>query len=419
MRRVPAGLWLALSLLPLGAAAQPAAAGEVVVEVRIHGNYSIPDADVLALAGVAPGDPIGPDTPEEIAARLRDSGRFDAVEVRKRYTSLSRGEEVALILLVTERPGASGAPPVLRTFSRLSRQTLVMPLLRYDEGLGVTYGVRLRLVDVVGEGGALAVPLTLGGRREAALELEKRIETGPVDVLRGRVAAFRVENQHYRIHDRRTTVAAGVERALPASVRLSADAELSDVRFGLADDRVGRVRVGIELDTRRDVGFPRNAVFVRAGWRWLDTAAAGPVVDRGELDARGFAGLVGQTVLAVRAHYLGASGPLPPYEQPLLGGVGSVRGHRVGARAGDRLALASAELRVPVSSPMSFGRAGLRVFFDTGAVYAAGQSIRKARFSRGAGVGLFLSAAIFSLQLDIAHDTRDDTRVHVTTAVSF
>ena len=86
--------------------AQPPSS-EVVAALRIHGNYSIPDVDVLRLAGIAPGDRVEPDTLETIASRLRASGRFVAVDVRKRYTSLRRSDEVALILLVEERPVSS------------------------------------------------------------------------------------------------------------------------------------------------------------------------------------------------------------------------------------------------------------------------------------------------------------------------
>ena len=47
-------------------AGQSAPPTEVVTELRIHGNYSVPDADVMQMAGIAPGDPIGPDTLDTI-----------------------------------------------------------------------------------------------------------------------------------------------------------------------------------------------------------------------------------------------------------------------------------------------------------------------------------------------------------------
>ena len=143
------------------------------------------------------------------------------------------------------------------------------------------------------------------------------------------------------------------------------------------------------------------------------------VISMPQIDARGFLGLFGRTVLAVRAQYQGASAAVPAYAQPLLGGIGSVRGHRVGARAGDKLAAASAELRFPLSSPLRFGMLGLRVFFDTGATYNANERLGQTQFSHGAGAGVFLNAAFLTLQLDAAKDLRGGARLHFATGVSF
>ena len=65
-------------LVTTAVAAQPATSSEVVTELRIHGNYSVPDADVMQMAGIAPGDRIGPDTLDTIVARLRVTERFRA-----------------------------------------------------------------------------------------------------------------------------------------------------------------------------------------------------------------------------------------------------------------------------------------------------------------------------------------------------
>ena len=402
-------------------ASAPAAGPEVVAELRVHGNHSIPDADIMKLAGVALGDPVEPGTLDAVAARLRASGRFESVEVRKRYTSLVRREAVALILLVRERPGAADAARggMGRALGFLARRTMFLPILDYAEGHGYSFGARFRLVDVAGAGSSLTAPLTWGGTRQAGLALEKRFEKGVVHTLRAGAAATRQENQHYRVHDRRLSLWAGADRRLAGPLRAEARGEWSDVGFGALAERVATYRVGVELDTRRNAGFPRDAVVARAGWQWLDRAGAGGVVTQPQADVRGFVGLSGQTVLGLRVLYQGAGGSLPGYAQPLLGGLASVRGHRFGHRAGDRLAAASAELRFPVSSPLSFGRAGVRVFFDTGAVYGAGDDIYRTRFSQGAGAGVFLNAAFINLQLDVAHDLDGDVRLHFGTGVSF
>ena len=399
----------------------PAAGPEVVAELRVHGNHSTPDADILQMAGVALGDPVEPDTLDRIAARLRASGRFESVEVRKRYTSLVRREAVALILLVRERPGASDAArgAVGRALGFLARGAMFLPILDYAEGQGYSYGARFRLVDVLGARSSASVPLTWGGTRQAGLVLEKRFETGVLHTLRGGAAATRQENQHYREHDRRLSVWAGADRRLAGPLRVAARAEWSDVGFGTIAETAATYRVGVELDTRRNAGFPRDAVMAHTGWQWLDRTGGAGVVNQPQADVRGFVGLSGQTVLGLRVLYQGASGPLPAYAQPLIGGRASVRGHRFGHRAGDRLAAASAELRFPVTSPLSLGTVGVRAFFDTGAVYDAGEDLNRTRFSQGAGAGVFFNAAFINLQLDVAHDLDDGLRLHFGTGVSF
>jgi outer membrane protein assembly factor BamA len=402
-------------------AAQPATStsSEVVTQLRIHGNYSIPDVDVMRLAGVAVGDRIEPGTLDAIAARLRASHQFEDVEVRKRYTSLTRNDEVALILVVRERPAPITGNPVARVLTTAARQTLFMPIVDYTEGNGFTYGARFSLVEMLGDGGSVSVPLTLGGTRQAAIELEKPLDGGVVHTVHGGVSAWTSEHNHFLIDERRTELWVGADRALVEGLLVTAQAGWSDIGFGQVDDRLATYQVGLELDTRRSAGFPRNAVYARAAWQLLDPASTTRTIAQPQLEARGFIGLFGQSVLALRARYQGASTALPLYAQPLLGGGDTVRGHRVGARAGDRLTMASAELRFPLSSPMSFGKAGVRLFFDTGAVWDVDERLRKTRFSQGVGGGLFLNAAFVNLQLDVGHNLRGSARVHFGTSVSF
>ncbi|MEE2636087.1 MAG: BamA/TamA family outer membrane protein [Acidobacteriota bacterium] len=394
---------------------------EIVTELRVHGNYSIPDAEVYALVEVTAGDPIEAGTLESITTRLRESGRFETVEVRKRYTSLTRRDAVALIVLVRERPGAADTTRtgLGRLLSILTQQTMFLPIVRYAEGYGFTYGARFTLVEVLGEGGSLMVPLTLGGTRQAGVEFEKRFVTGLVDTLQVGVATIRQENQHYLQLDQRYSAWGGADRTLFGPLRLVGRAEWSDVSFGVLRESVATYRVGLDLDTRRNVGFPRDAVFARAMWQWLDPTGPDAGLSQPWVDARGFIGLFGQTVFAVRAQYQGASAAVPVYAQPLLGGLMSVRGHRVGHRAGDRLATASAEVRFPLSSPLSFAKVGWRVFYDTGTVFNVGESLEASQFSQGAGAGVFLNAAFLNLQLDVAHDLHGHARLHVGTSVSF
>ena len=78
---------------------------EVIAEIRVHGNAYVRDDEVIRLAGVSLGQPLPSDGLRGIEQRLKASGHFDTVEIRKRYRSLESSTDVALILLVHERPG--------------------------------------------------------------------------------------------------------------------------------------------------------------------------------------------------------------------------------------------------------------------------------------------------------------------------
>ena len=89
---------------------------ETIREIRVHGNASLTDEAVLKLAGISVGDPVTPSAEKDIEQRLTASRRFDSIEVRKRYRSLDNPTDVAMVLLVHERPGVAseisgGAPP--------------------------------------------------------------------------------------------------------------------------------------------------------------------------------------------------------------------------------------------------------------------------------------------------------------------
>ena len=80
---------------------------ETIHEIRVHGNAAVADEDVIKLAGIALGDPVGPEAVSAIEKRLKASDRFETVEVRKRYRSLEDPTDVAIVLVVHERPGVT------------------------------------------------------------------------------------------------------------------------------------------------------------------------------------------------------------------------------------------------------------------------------------------------------------------------
>jgi len=392
---------------------------QTIVDLRVHGNQTIADGDVIEWAGVGVGARVSSDVVAEVEDRLRATGRFETVEVRKRYLSLTAEDEIALIVVVKERLVPASANPAARVIGEIRTRAMFLPLLDYTEGYGVTYGVQTSFVDVLGDDGRLSVPMTWGGTRRIAAELHKRLERGPLDRVHGGMALSSSENPHFEIDADRTELWLLGERRLPGRLRIGAEARWSDVTFGELDDSLARYRATLEVDTRSDVSFPRNAVWARASYEWLDVSGRSRAIGRPRLEAEAYAGLLGQSVFVVRADYFGADAPVPPYEQPLLGGADSLRGWRAGEMAGDRRVAGSVELRVPFSSPLSIGQAGAVVFFDSGATYDVGQSLARVPFRNGAGAGVFLNAPLVQFRIVAAHNLIDDVRVHVSAVLSF
>lgn len=411
-------LVLGLALLAAGDAAAGAQVAEVVVDVRVHGNYRTPDAEVLRLAGVAAGQPVEARMEVLVAERLRRSGRFDAVEVRKRYRSLEDASQVALVIIVTEHPGAPEGGGPAGPLRRLGDSVMVWPVLDYVDGYGVTAGGRVSFANLFGPQGHLVVPLTLGSTRQAAVEIDKAWTKGPIRRLRVGGAVARRENPGFDVRDRRDEAWIDLSRPMGPVLTLSGGSRWADVSFGELDQRVWMLAARVTLDTGGDPAFPRNALRAIAEWRGVDPSG-GTSVNRYLVDARGYVGLVGASVLALRAVSETAGGPVPPYEQPLLGGAGNLRGYPAGFAVGDQLAAGSVELRVPVTSPLRLGLMGFSVFGDAGTVYGHDDRLRDARFRFGVGAGWFLRAPLVHVQVDVAHGIDRGTRGHVTAGFRF
>ena len=121
----------------------------------------------------------------------------------------------------------------------------------------------------------------------------------------------------------------------------------------------------------------------------------------------------------MRALHVMSDTALPPFERALIGGASPVRGSRFGYASGDNMAVGSIELRVPFSSPLSVGRVGFNVFADVGAAYDRGTAMADADYQWGYGAGLFFSATVFKLNLDIATDGEGHTRAHLASGCRF
>jgi outer membrane protein assembly factor BamA len=411
---------LALAV-PLATAGQPV---EVVESVVVHGNHTTPTNDVLALAGSVTGQPVTETLLGEVRNRLESSGRFAGVDVRKRYLSIDDPTRILIVIVVNEHEGVSEDDLTPSPWKRFSASGMWLPVLQYQEGYGFTYGARFSFMERLGPRSRISVPLTWGGERQAQLELERAFE-GPVARVVGGGGVVRRENPFYEIGDLRQTVWGRVESAPQPWLRAGAGARFSQVDFGELDEPLATLGADLVLDTRRDPALPRNAVYALLGVERLgfDSSALGMPLDgnpgvsarRLTFDGRGYVGLFRQIVFSVRAQSITSSDPLPPFEQALLGGIPSLRGWDVGSRAGDNLAAASAEILIPLTSPLQqFARMGVKVFYDVGATYDAGQHLEDQRFEAGYGAGVFLNATVFTFGVDLGwREGRGTPNAHV------
>ena len=411
-------LMLALALQPSG---PPAV--ERVVAIRVHGNHTTPDDEVLRLAGVGLEEVVTPTLVSDVTTRLERSGRFRGVDVRKRYASLADLSAVMLVIVVEERAGIAIDVPQPGPMRALRAKTMWLPVLRSEDGYGLIYGARVSFVDLLGPKTRISTPLTWGGERRASVDVERRFERGPLTRVLGSAGTWRREHPSLDQGDRRTGASLRVEKAFASWFQLAGVARAEDINFGdedfgEQDDRMTVIGGEAVLDTRHDPAFPRNAIYASAGVERLRFDAAADTT-RWTLDGRGYVGLFRQLVLALRAFHIGAAEPLPVYEQPLLGGEGTVRGFRVGHRHGDRLLAGSAELRIPLSTPRRLTRLGVAVFVDTGTVYDARQTLDTAEWDTGVGAGVFIQAPLVGLRVDVARGLGASTRVHFSLGTTF
>jgi outer membrane protein assembly factor BamA len=391
---------------------------EIVAEVRIHGNYRTPDANILALAGVTVGQPLDTAGIDAVAERLRKTGRFQSVDIRKRVRSLTATDQVALIIIVEEFPSTpkgGGSATLLR---RLGDRVMAIPMLDYIDGYGVAFGGRISLVGVIGKRGVIGMPLTWGATRQAAVEIDTTFNGGVIRRIRAGAGLLSRGNPAYDLRDFRQRVWADVTTPAWMATSLTARTSWSDVTFGATHGRLTAVGAGIVIDTRANPAFPRNAVYVTGWWDRL-TPDTGPAFNRYRVNAHGYVGLVGSTVLSVRILSDRADRPVPIYERPLLGGIDNLRGFAAGAYAGDNLAAASVELRIPLHSPMRLGQIGVTAFGDVGAVYDHGERLADATRRSGVGIGWYLRAPLIQLGLDVARGSNGKTRAHVTAGLRF
>lgn len=114
---------------------------ERIADVRVHGNHTTPDADVLAIAGLQIGEDATEAALDAASRKLRASGRFADVEVRRRYLSISDPSQILVMIVVDERAGITDVdltpspmkrlrPPASGCQSSVTRTATASPTVR-------------------------------------------------------------------------------------------------------------------------------------------------------------------------------------------------------------------------------------------------------------------------------------------------
>ena len=423
-KRTKKAVFIAFTFIVVFVVHTSAQAPETITEIRVHGNHTTPDADVLMLSGLTTGADASEPALEEAERRLKSTGRFEGVELRRRYLSIDDPSRILIMIVVDEHPAVSASDLTPGPLKKFRAMQMWMPILTHEDGYGFTYGARLAFKDTLGVRSRLSVPMTWGGERRIGLEAERSFD-GPISVLRGGVGLSRRVNPFFDVSDRRTEARAEVDRIFTSWLRAGVDARVATVEFGPDyDARHSAAGVHAVLDTRIDPSFPRNAIHTRIGWERLffgPSACPEPCrrAGRWNTDARGYVGVGGSLVLALRAQLIKADSSLPFAEQSLLGGSGTVRGYETGHRAGDNLFAASAELRIPLNSPLTFGRFGLKAFVDAGTAWNSGSRWDDGPLDRGIGGGVYMGGGPFIVDLDIAKPRTGNVRGHFGMGVTF
>lgn len=406
---------IASLLAAVPAAAQPAS--DVIVQIRVHGNHTTPDAIVLALVALEVGAPATDAALEAAQARVEQSGRFAAVEVRRRMASLTDPAQIMVVVMVTERAGVSEDDLTPGLIRRIRAAGLWLPVLTYEDGHGVTYGARATFVDLFGPRTRVSMPLTWGGERRASAEAERTFASGPISRVVATGGVSRRVNPFDEIADTRVGLTLRAEHAFQTWVRIGGHVRRERVSFEGRGQDLSAFGMDFIVDTRIDPSFPRNAVYTLLTFERMAFSDAFAST-RWTLDARGYLGLPGSSVLAVSGQATRADQPLPRYEKALLGGATNLRGTPAGMAAGDSLAAISAELRVPITSPLSVGRFGVKAFVDAGAVWNVRESMTDQPFRRGVGAGVFFGVAALTMNVDVGR-SEGQTRWHAGLGLAF
>jgi len=397
-------------------------APEVVSDVRVHGNQIVPDDEVLKIAGVTIGAPYSDALLAEVTKRLKDSGKFESIDVLKRFASIEDASRIVVVIIVNEgpvrivMPSDPGGTPVVKKRTFVSNLMFV-PVLEGQDGYGLTYGARIAYPKPIGPNSRISFPFTWGGTKRLAVELDRTFSSGPFSRIEFGTAVQRRQNPAYEETDDRLRGWARAQRVM-GPFRAGGSASWQRVNFGLTRDAFTSVGADLTLDTRENPVLPRNAVLVTTSADRLLFESGGELTSY-RVDANGYIGIGGQHVLVL--HFLTevADQAEPLYLRSILGGFSTVRGFETGFLTGDKMAAGSIEWRIPVRSPMRFGKIGVTAFFDAGTAYDHGQAFSDQPIYKGVGGSAWISVASFRLSMAVGYGFGSGTHVHFSGGIGF
>lgn len=404
---------LLLALTLVAAQAPQTQAAEVIAEVRIHGNQVVPDDEVLRLSGIAIGQPFTTTTVADVTARLQASGKFESVEVLKRFASIEDPSKITVVIVASEgavriigADEAGGAPRVEKR--GVWGGLMFVPLLDFEDGYGVTFGARVAYPQPIGPRSRLSFPLTWGGLKRAGVELDRTFVGGPISRFEVGAAIQERTNPAYEEDDTRRRLWGRVEKAA-GPLRVGGTGGWQHVSFADLEDDITSIGGDVAFDTRLDPVLPRNAVYLFASAERMFFDEVDPIT-RTRIDARGYLGVFRQQILILRVQHENATQPAPPYLRSLLGGWSNLRGFEAGFLTGDSMVSGSLEWRAPITSPLSVGKLGISLFADWGTAWNKGQRLEDQPLYNGLGGGVWFSVTALRLSLAVAHGRGAGTR---------
>ena len=388
-------------------------AQEVIAAVRVHGNQIVPDDEVLQIAALTVGAPFTSSTLDEVKRRLDASGKFERVEVLKRFASITDPAQIIVVINASEgavRIGRPGAPGGVFQIVRQSpwRQFMFVPLIDKEDGYDIVFGVRVAYPNAFGRRSRISAPLTWGGVRRAGLEFDRTFVDGVISRVEVGAEITQIHNPAFDLDDQRRRAWVRGERVF-GLLRTGVTAGWQQARFDGATDRWRSIKADAVFDTRVNQATARNSAYAAASIERLFFRGGGDALNRTSLDARGYLGVFRDQTIAVRAVRHDHSRPAPVYLRWLLGGNSSnldgntsLRGFNPGFRTGDTIVASSIEWRIPLNEALSVGKLGVTAFADFGTAYEKGERLRDQEWSKGVGAQLWFSLAVVRLNFTVA-----------------